>query len=57
MLFIKIVLAILALVSGGMAIISLMIGSQAKSALYDQTFATLIISCVLALGFLGLLLK
>lgn len=57
MLFIKIMLAVVAFITGGMSIIAIIVTARGKTNSNDTALVALMISCVLALGFLGLLLK
>lgn len=57
MLIIQLLLGFLAIVTGGLALVGL-VGSARKTTDHrDPMGAASVLSCVLALGFLGLLLK
>ena len=57
MLVIQLLLGFLAIVTGGLAIIGLVTSARRTSDHRDPMGAASVVSCVLALGFLGLLLK
>jgi hypothetical protein len=57
MLFIEITLAALAFVTGVFSIVAFYLSARTKTNDHDKVLGSFMIACVLALGFLGLLLK